>query len=417
MKHVVLLCDGMADWPIPELGDRTVLDVARTPNMDAVATSGMMGMLKTIPDGMPRGSEVGNMTVLGYDPRTDLTGRGALEALSAGIELDGGAIAFRCNLVTIESERIVDYAAGHVSTPEGRELVGALQAALGGDGVDFFPGVQYRHVLRVREPRFSTLVTCAPPHDHLGKPYAPLLPVPSSDDPAAIRTAELLASFVERSAPVLASHPVNARRVGNGQRPATHAWCWGGGKKPAIQPFHEKFGKRGAVISAVDLIFGIGIAAGLEPIHVEGATGLLDTNFEGKVQAALDALERVDFVYLHFEAADEMAHAGDIERKRQAIELFDERIVGPVLDAAARFHGGIAVAVLPDHPTPVSIKTHSDDPVPFAMCVLDGREPGRHRPARKFCERSGRDGELGLLDRGEAFMRAFLGIEKGDDGD
>ena len=313
----------MADWPIPELNNQTVLEAANIPHMDWLAQNGKMGLLQTIPDSMAPGSEVANMAIMGYHPETDLTGRGALEALSAGVPLGANEIAFRCNLITITNGLINDYSSGHITTEEAGQIIASLNTKFQEPGLEFFPGVQYRHILRLDAERFSENIICTPPHDETGKSYKDFLIQPKDlEDQKAIDTANYLNNLIEKTSSFLMKHPVNLARKAKGEKMANHIWPWSGGKKPAIQSFAEKFGLQGAVISAVDLIFGIGIAAGLEPIHVEGATGLPDTNYRGKAEAALDALRTKDFVYVHVEAPDEMGHAADWERKRQSVRRY-----------------------------------------------------------------------------------------------
>ena len=339
MKYVILVCDGAADWPIEILGNKTIFEAADTPSMDWIAQNGQMGMLRTIPNAMQPGSEVANMSIMGYRPEKNLTGRGPLEALSANVPLNKTDLAFRCNLITIENDLINDYSSGHISTEESRVLIKQLQSKLKDKGVDFFPGVQYRHILRLNGKKFSENIILTPPHDQLDKPYKDFLAKPNfSNDKKARMTADFINSLIKRSHIPLIDHEVNKNRAKNGLKMATHIWPWGGGKKPNIEPFQKKFGLNGSVISAVDLIFGLGIAAGLEPIRVEGATGLPDTNFEGKVSAAVRELKKKDFVYLHVEATDEMAHTGDPYKKIDALEKFDRFIVKPIITAEEKFN-------------------------------------------------------------------------------
>jgi 2,3-bisphosphoglycerate-independent phosphoglycerate mutase len=410
MKYLILVGDGMADWPIPQLDNQTVLEAANIPNMNWLASHGQMGLLKTIPDSMSPGSEVANMSIMGYHPETDLTGRGALEALSAGVSLSPDQIAFRCNIITITDGLIDDYAAGHITSEEAAKIIKDLNSKFHEPELEFFPGVQYRHILRVSDSKFSENIICTPPHDQLGKPYQDfLIQAKDPEDEKACWTAEHLNELIERTSPYLLKHPVNIARKKKGEKMATHIWPWSPGKKPAIQSFAEKFGKTGSVISAVDLIFGIGIAAGLEPIHVEGATGLPDTNYIGKAEAAIETLQQKDFVYVHIEAPDEMGHAADWERKKQSIEDIDEKVLGTILNAKDQFEEGLSIALLPDHPTPCEIRTHARDPVPFVFynSLTDSEV---RVPERRFIEASGKDAELGLIPDGESFMKLFLGI-------
>lgn len=411
MKYIVLVADGAADWPIESLGNHTILESAKIPNMHWLATHGKMGRFKTIPDSMAPGSEVANMSIMGYRPETDLTGRGALEALSSGVSLAPNEIAFRCNIITIQNGNIDDYSSGHITTPEAKELIETINSVFHEKGVDFFPGIQYRHILRLAEPRFSEAIICTPPHDQLGKSYKQFLIRPKDPkDVKAQATADYLNQLIEKSAEILAKHPVNQKRIARGNKPATHIWPWSGGKRPAVKPFKEKYGLTGVCISAVDLIFGIGVAAGLEPIHVEGATGLLDTNYQGKVNAALTALETHDFALIHVEAPDEMGHAGDPNKKIQAVEDFDAKIVGPILQAKEQFKEGLTIVVLPDHPTPVKIRTHARDPVPFVV-YQTGMEKKTPHPKRQFIEKNAENGELGFVENGEDFIRLLLRLK------
>jgi 2,3-bisphosphoglycerate-independent phosphoglycerate mutase len=407
MKYVILVCDGAADWPIEELDNKTIFEATEIPFMDWIASYGQMGLLKTIPEGMHPGSEVANMSILGYRPERDLTGRGPLEALSAGVSLNKTDLAFRCNIITIEEGLIKDYSSGHITTEESRPLILHLQSQLKDDGVDFFPGVQYRHVLRLDGKKYSENIILTPPHDQLDKPYKDFLAKPSKlDDEKAKMTADYINNLIQRSHNLLIEHEINKKRAKNAQEMATHIWPWGGGKKPNIEPFSKKYGLYGSVISAVDLIFGLGIAAGLEPIRVKGATGLPDTNYEGKVRAALKELKQKDFIYLHVEATDEMAHTGDPYKKIDALEKFDQFIVKPFINAEKKFNNELVIAILPDHPTPCKIRTHSNDPVPFA--IFNPIKTIKRTPSRKYSENSGREGEYGLIKNGEEFIRLLL---------
>jgi len=405
MKYIILICDGAADWPIENLGNKTIFELTETPCMDWIAKHGQMGMMKTIPDGMHPGSEVANMSSMGYRPEKDLTGRGPLEALSAGVPLSKTDIAFRCNIINIEGDLIKDYSSGHITSKESKPLISYLQSQLSEEGVDFFPGVQYRHILRLNGNKFSERLNTTPPHDQLDKRYKKFLPKPNdSNDVKANFTADFLKNLIKKSHELLNGHEINKKRAKAGKRMATHIWPWSGGKKPEIKSFNVKYGLNGSVISAVDLIFGIGIAAGLKPIHVEGATGLPNTNYKGKVKAAINELINKDFVYLHVEAIDEMAHTGDPQKKMDALKKFDENIVKPFLKAEEDFKNELVIAVLPDHPTPCKIRTHSADPVPFAIY----NPSNKLEVSRKYSELSGKEGEYGLIENGEDFMNLFL---------
>ena len=348
MKYIVVLGDGMADEPLAELGEKTPLEHARTPNMDRMAREGACGMLRTIPDGYEAGSDIANMAVLGYAPENYYTGRGPLEALSMGVDLAPDDIAYRCNLVTIEDDRMADFSAGHISSDEGKDLFAALQQEI--PDVLLKAGVSYRNLLVIHGGKGSATT---PPHDIVGQEITSCLPTGGD--------ADLLFRCMETSRQAFDRHPVNLARIRAGKRPATAIWPWSGGHKPAFPSFEQKYGKRGGIISAVDLLNGIGRCAGMEVISVTGATGYLDTDYDAKARYALDAIKRLDFVYVHIEAPDEAGHLGSIEEKVKAIERVDG-VVGTILDA---FDG--VVAVLPDHPTPIRARTHTRDPVPFVV--------------------------------------------------
>ncbi|MFX1385039.1 MAG: 2,3-bisphosphoglycerate-independent phosphoglycerate mutase, partial [Promethearchaeota archaeon] len=343
----------------------------------------------------------------GYRPEKDLTGRGPLEALSAGVPINKTDIVFRCNLITINDGLIEDYSAGHITTEESRSLIGYIQTHLKQDGVDFFPGVQYRHILKLDGNKYSPEIHLAAPHDQLDKPYKKFLAKPKDPyDIKAKKTANVVNQLIESSYKLLINHEVNKNRAKNGKRIATHIWPWSGGEKPRLKSFKEKYGLEGAVISAVDLIFGLGIAAGLKPIHVEGATGLPNTNYKGKVKAALNALKEKDLVFLHVEATDEMGHTGDPKRKMSALKDFDQFIVKPFIEAEEVLNNELVIAVLPDHPTPCKIRTHSNEPIPFA--IYNPKKPSKMNSSRKYSEKSGKEGEYGLIENGEEFIRLLL---------
>lgn len=363
----------MADEPLAELGGRTPLEYAETPNMDRIAREGRCGMLRTVPEGFEPGSDIANLSVLGYDPRVSYTGRGPLEAASMGIDLREGEMAYRCNLVTVRDGLMVDFNAGHISSAEGAALLRDLDAVFG--GVRVYPGISYRNLLVLPEGRGS-LTT--PPHDIVGRPIQEYLP--RGDDAAA------LLECMERSCEVFSDHPVNRRRVQEGKIPATGIWPWSGGKRPSLEPFRKKYGLAGGVISGVDLLGGIARLAGMEVIHVPGATGFIDTDYKAKARYAVDALDRLDFVYMHVEAPDEAGHMGSVDEKVRAIERLDEAI-GIILERPETI-----VAVLPDHPTPIRCRTHTADPVPFA--VLGKGKDG----VKGFSEREARKGSFGLME-------------------
>jgi len=360
MKVIILLGDGMSDELYSELGDKSPLQAASTPNMDYMARNGQVGLAQTVPNGLPPGSDVANLSVFGYDPRNCYTGRSPLEAVSMGVLLGSDDVAFRMNLVTLKphgsSIYMQDFSAGHISTAEGRALVETLQKDLGSNEFEFYPGVGYRHLMVWRGGKDGMKGT--PPHDITGKAILDYLPRGDG--------ADTLNNIMNHAQMVLHNHQVNTRRKEEGNLPANSVWLWGHGKTPKIAPFRDKFSMSGAVISAVDLIKGIGICAGLDVINVEGATGYIDTNYLGKAEAALAALENHDFVYVHVEAPDEASHAGRMDHKIKAIEDFDRLVVGTVLEGVKNF-GDYAILCTPDHPTPVRLMTHTSDPVPFII--------------------------------------------------
>jgi 2,3-bisphosphoglycerate-independent phosphoglycerate mutase len=361
MKYVILLGDGMSDWPVAELGDRTPLQAAHTPNMDRLARLGKVGQAQTIPEGMSTGSDVAALTILGYDARHLYTGRSPLEAASIGIELQPTDVAFRCNLVVLGEANgqrtMADFSGGHITTEEASQLIETLNQELGGEVFQFYPGVSYRHCLVWREGRLGMQLT--PPHDISGRSIAEYLP--SGDGAAELKR------LMEASQAIFHDHPINQHRRERGEPPISSIWLWGAGKRPQIPSFHEKYGLTGAVISAVDLHKGLAIYAGLEPVNVPGATGWLDTNYAGKVEHALAALQSRDFVFVHVEAPDEAGHQGDVKAKVQAIEDFDAKVVGPMLEGLAQHFEAYRVLLLPDHPTPIVLKTHVREPVPIAL--------------------------------------------------
>lgn len=401
MKYIIVLGDGMADEPIDALGGKTPLEVAETPVMDMLAANGRVGMFHTVPDGFHPGSEVANMTVLGYDVRRSFEGRGVLEAASMGVDIPDSCMAMRCNLITVADGHIVNHSGGHISTEEARELISTLQEELGDDAVSFFPGVSYRHLLMLRGG--DKRVKCTPPHDVPGAPVADVLVTPETEE--ARPTADRLNELIRRSQEILSTHPVNLKRVAQGKYPANSIWPWSPGYKPDMQPISENFPIRhGSVISAVDLIFGIGHYAGLEPIHVEGATGLYDTNYEGKAQAAIKSLrDGADFVFLHVEASDEAGHEGNVDLKVRTIEYLDRRLLAPIFSAAASLDEPLTIAVLPDHPTPCHLLTHTADAVPF-LIYRPGETPDA---VTEFSERSARDGSYGTIS-GTEFMKLLI---------
>lgn len=400
MKHIIVLGDGMADEPIEELGGRTPLQAADTPAMDWLAAHGRCGMLKTVPEGYHPGSEIANLAVLGYDLDRVFEGRGSLEAASMGVDIEPGEMAMRCNLVCIENGLIKNHSAGHITTAEAGELIDFLQRELGGGDANFYRGVSYRHLLKLKGG--DKRVDCTPPHDVPGTPFRDVMVSPLV--PEATATADRLNELILRSQQILPSHPVNLRRVAEGKDPANSIWPWSPGYKPSMETLAQRYGIRsGVVISAVDLIRGIGVYAGLQPVEVEGATGLYNTNYEGKVQAAIDALYAHDFVYLHIEASDEAGHEGDVALKLRTVEYLDHRVLKPLIEAVARMDEPVAIALLPDHPTPCRVRTHTAVPVPFVIY-----KPGETPDAVQiYNEESVVDGRYGSLS-GDAFIRALF---------
>ena len=364
MKHIIILGDGMADEPIAALGGKTPLQAAHKPTIDKLAQLGKNGVFSTVPDGFKPGSEIANMTVLGYDVRTEFEGRGSLEAASIGVAIQPGEMAMRCNIICVQDQKIKNHSAGHISNEEAKILIDYLQEKLGDDVFTFHNGISYRHLLVMKGG--DKRINCTPPHDVPGTPVKDVMV--EALVPEAAETARLLNELTLKSQELLKDHPVNLKRMAAGKDPANSIWVWSPGYKPSMQTLAQKVGiQSGAVISAVDLIKGIGIYAGLESIEVEGATGLFDTNYEGKAQAAIDALKTNDFVFLHVEASDEAGHEGNVDLKVKTIEYLDSRIVKPIYDAVSAWDEPVTIAILPDHPTPCAIKTHTNAPVPFII--------------------------------------------------
>lgn len=403
MKHLIILGDGMADWAVPELGNKTLLQYAETPNMDRLARMGRTGILKTVADGFHPGSEVANMSVMGYDLPKVYEGRGVLEAASIGVELKPGDMAMRCNIVCVEGEMLKNHSAGHITTEEADQLIKCLDEKLGSDRIHFYTGVQYRHLLVVKGG--DKRLACVPPHDIPLQPFRPNMVKALCHE--AQETADLLNALVLKSQELLAGHPVNLKRIAEGKDPANSIWPWSPGYRPKMEPLAEKYPSvgKGAVITAVDLIRGIGRYAGLRCIDVEGATGLYTTNYEGKARAAVEALKTDDFVYLHVEASDEAGHEGDVPLKLKTIEYLDRRIVGPVYEAVKDWDEPVAIAVLPDHPTPCELRTHTSEPVPF-LVYYPGIEPDS---VQTYDEVSCQEGGYGRLEKDE-FMNLFMNI-------
>ena len=413
MKHIIILGDGMADHAIERLGGKTLLQYANTPYMDMLARMGRTGRLITIPEGFQPGSEVANAAILGYDLNEVYEGRGPLEAASIGYEMQPGDFALRCNIINVQNGLIITHNGGNLSTEDAGPLIEYLNEKLSNDPeivsrfgknrVRFIKGIQYRHLLVVSNGNKN--VDCAPPHDHPNEEWEKLLPVAMS--PEAQETADLLTMLIVKSQTLLAEHPFNKARAERGERQANCVWPWGGGYRPKMQTLMQQFPqvKSGAVISAVDLIRGIGHYAGLRNIIVEGATGLANTNYEGKAAAAIEALRNDDFVYVHVEASDEAGHDGNLELKIRTIENLDSRIVKPVYEAVSQWDEPVCIAVLPDHPTPVEVRTHVSEPVPF-LIYYKGIEPDS---VTSYDEVSCVGGAYGLL-RLQEFMKTLMNI-------
>ena len=397
MKYAVLIGDGMADEPLEKLGGRTPLEVADIPNMREIARKGQTGLIRTIPPGMPPGSDVATLSVLGYDPKKYYSGRAPLEAAKLGIKLGPGEVAFRCNLITVEGESIADYAGGHITSEEAGELMALLGRQMSTPTVRFYPGVGYRHIC-VMKGADMVGVDCTPPHDVIGQPVKNHMPRGDG--------AGLLVDLMERSRDLLEGHEINNTRLSRGQRPANMIWLWGQGVTPQMPSFKDRFGVEGSVISAVDLLNGIAKLVGLELVEVPGATGYYDTNYEGKGTYAIKSLEERDFVLVHVEAPDEAGHNGDLDQKIEAIENFDRLVVGPLMRTLGD-GPHYRLMVLPDHPTPIRLRTHTGDPVPFAWCGQGIPGSG----AQGFSERGAASSRL-RVDEGHMLMGRFIDGKK-----
>ena len=397
----------MADHAVERLGGKTLLEYANTPNMDNLARIGRTGRLATVPDGFLPGSEVANATILGYDMNKVYEGRGPLEAASIGYEMEPGDLALRCNIICLENGKIKNHHGGHLTTDESTELIDLLNERLGSDRVRFVKGIQYRHLLIIKGG--NKYINCAPPHDHPNEEWRKLLIRPEKGhEHEALDTATLLNELIIKSQDVLYNAPLNVKRRAEGKDEANSIWPWGGGYRPQMKTLSEMYPqiKRGDVISAVDLIRGIGHYAGLHNIIVPGATGLADTNYEGKTQAAIEALRKDDFVFLHIEASDEAGHDGDLELKLRTIENLDSRVVGPIFEEVSKWDEPVAIAVMPDHPTPVEIRTHVKEPVPFIVWY-PGISPDS---VQTYNEVSCVSGSYGMLHLTE-FMNEFMRVE------
>ena len=403
MKYVVILGDGMADYPLPQLGDRTPLQCAKKPNIDYLAKNGEIGMVRTVPEGIPPGSDAANLSVMGYDPRKYYTGRSPLEAVSMGVSLSETDLAFRCNLVTLSEgedyngKTMIDYSSDEISSAEAAQLIEEINRHFKTDIMEFHSGISYRHCMVWHNGPTGFKLT--PPHDILERKIANYLP--------SGQHAGLLYEMMQKSFNLLKNHPVNMARAARGLRPANSIWLWGEGKKPAIPGFKEKYNIEGSVVSAVDLIKGIGMCAGLKSIEVEGATGNIHTNFTGKAKAAIQELENgADFVYVHVEAPDECGHRYEIDNKVKSIELLDSKVVGPIMEGLKQFDD-YSILVLPDHPTPLSLRTHTSEPVPYILYRKNCKKPSGVTGYDEFQAQSSGI----LIDKGYTLMDRFLGNE------
>jgi 2,3-bisphosphoglycerate-independent phosphoglycerate mutase len=395
MKYVVVIGDGMADYPLKELNNKTPLQASIIPNMDYIASNGVNGFLKTVPDNMEPGSDVANLSIMGYDPYKYYTGRGPLEAASIGANLKPGEVAFRCNFITEKEGKLADFNANHISTDESEKIILTLNKEFGQIG-KFYLGVSYRNLF-VFDNESSASLKSLPPHDIVGESIDENLITPYND-----KNARLLNEIMMESRELLKNHPVNIERIKNIKNPANMIWLWGQGIKPEMPSFADKYGLNGATITGVDLIKGIGIYLGLNNIDVPGATGYFDTNYDNKAQYALNALDDHDLVFIHVEAPDEAGHAGDIEEKIKAIESIDYKIVGKLLDELPKFDD-YAISILPDHATPIYVKTHTSEPVPYAMCSTKGIKDD----TSQYNEFSAKRGSLGTIE-GHKFMNNFI---------
>ena len=401
MKYVVVLCDGMADYPVPALGGKTPMMVAKKPHIDALAAKAEVGLVRTVAPGLKPGSDVANMSVLGFDPHRFYTGRSPLEAASIGIDMKDSDVSLRTNLVTLSDKGepfadkvIEDYCADDISTEEARQLIEAVQAAFGGGEYDFYTGVSYRHCL-IWHGGTTELGNMTPPHDITGKVIGPHL--------STAETARPLLEMMEKSFDLLKDHPVNKARVAAGRRPANCIWLWGEGKRPALRPFEALYGIKGGMVSAVDLLKGIANCAGMEVAEVPGATGYIDTDFEGKAKAALDLLTRNDLVYVHFEAPDECGHRNEPENKVKAIEMIDSRVL-PILEEGLEQYEDYKILLQPDHPTPIVTRTHASDPVPYLLYQKSAPKTGVDTINEETAKATGI-----YMENGSAMMPHFLG--------
>jgi 2,3-bisphosphoglycerate-independent phosphoglycerate mutase len=400
-KYIVLIGDGMADYPLEDLGMKTPLMVAHTPNMDILAKKGVFGIVKTIPEGLHPGSDVANLSIMGYDPLKYYTGRAPLEAASIGVELNNDDVAYRCNLVTLRFDKtkthalMEDYSSDHISTEEAKKLIADLKKELDSEDITFYPGISYRHLMVWKGGSLN--IDCIPPHDILEKDIADYLPVGERD--------HVLRELMRRSVDILARHPVNMERIKSGKRPANSIWLWGQGKRPKMPTYEEKYGIKGALVSAVDLTKGLGIYAGFRILKVPGVTGWLDTNYLGKAEYSLKALEEVDFVYIHVEAPDEAGHSGNSKDKIKAIEDFDKLVVGTILKGLKKRFKDYRILLMPDHATPLKLRTHTDDPVPFV--IYDSNDEKNNSDLTYDESIANKDGAL-IINEGYKLMDLFI---------
>jgi 2,3-bisphosphoglycerate-independent phosphoglycerate mutase len=399
MKYIIILADGVADNPIDKLGGKTPLMAANKPNIDALCAKSRCGRLITVPADMPPGSEIANMAVMGYDVKEVYQGRGVLEAASMGVDVGVGELAMRCNIICVEDGKIKNHSAGHISTEEAHVLIDDLKKEFDNEIISLFPGVSYRHLLKIKGG--SDKVYCTPPHDVPGTPFNDVMVKAVAKE--GEDTAAILNKLIIASQKFLSNHPVNLKRIKEGKDPANSIWPWSPGYKPNMKTFQELYGLSGAVISAVDLLYGIGKYAGFKAIHVEGSTGLYDTNYEGKAKAAVEALKEVDLVYLHIEASDEAGHEGDAELKTKTVEYLDQRVVKYIVEETQKMSEPVSIAILPDHPTPCETRTHNHDAVPF-MIFNPNLEPDS---VKVYDEKSVENGAYGIL-KGNEFMKTFI---------
>lgn len=404
-KYIVIIGDGMTDRPIEDIGGLTPLQKAFTPNMDMLASNGIIGKAFTIPPGFHPGSDIANLSILGYNPAEFYSGRAPLEAASIGVNLDENDAAYRCNLVTLgfrdgrEGAFMDDYSSGHITTEEAGELIKAVNEGLGSRDIFFYPGVSYRHLMVWKDGRVD--IKCTPPHDIIGRETKDFLPEGERGD--------FLIDLMKRSISILEKHPINIKRIEDGKKPANSIWLWGQGRKPSLPTYQERYGLKGALISAVDLTKGLGIYAGFEILNVPGATGWLDTNYKGKADSALEAFNRVDFVYLHIEAPDEAGHSGRADYKIKAIEDLDALIVGPVIKGLKERGEDFRALLMPDHATPISLRTHTNDPVPFV--IFDSKKQSKNKGVAYSESILERD-DLLIFDEGYKLMDYFIKEEK-----